>query len=48
MKRIYKAARQCGYLQNLMEPLDPRDAKKITKIKFYIYVQVVKENPWAQ
>ena len=29
MHRIYKAARQCGYLQNLIDPIDPRDAKKI-------------------
>ena len=33
MHRIYKAARQCGYLQNLIEPLDPRDAKKIPREK---------------
>ncbi len=33
MHRIYKAARQCGYLQNLLEPLDPRDAKKIPRNK---------------
>ncbi len=33
MNRIYKAARQCGYLQNLMEPIDPRDAKKISREK---------------
>jgi len=33
MHRIYKAARQCGYLQNLIEPIDPRDAKNITRDK---------------
>jgi ribonuclease J len=33
MQRIYKAARQCGYLQNLIEPLDPRDAKKLSRNK---------------
>ena len=33
MHRIYKAARQCGYLQNLIEPVDPRDAKKIAREK---------------
>ena len=33
MQRIYKAARKCGYLQGLIEPLDPRDAKKINKDK---------------
>ena len=33
MHRIYKAARQCGYLQNLIEPIDPRDANKIARDK---------------
>ena len=33
MHRIYKAAKQCGYLNNLIEPIDPRDAKKIEKKK---------------
>ena len=33
MHRIYKAARQCGYLQNLIEPIDPRDAKNISRDK---------------
>ena len=33
MHRIYKAARQCGYLQNLIEPVDPRDAKRIARNK---------------
>jgi len=33
MHKIYKAARQCGYLQNLLEPIDPRDAKKIPRNK---------------
>ncbi len=33
MQRIYKAARKCGYLQGLIEPLEPRDAKKVTKNK---------------
>ena len=33
MHRIYKAARQCGYLNDLLEPLDPRDAKKIDRKK---------------
>ena len=31
--RIYKAAKQCGYLKNI-EPIDPRDAKKIPKKEF--------------
>ena len=33
MHRIYKAAKQCGYLNNLIEPIDPRDAKKIERKK---------------
>ena len=33
MHRIYKAAKQCGYLQNLIEPIDPRDAKKVARNK---------------
>ena len=33
MHRIYKAARQCGYLQNLIEPIDSRDAKNISREK---------------
>ena len=33
MQRIYKAAKKCGYLQGLIEPLEPRDAKKVSKNK---------------
>ena len=33
MHRIYKAAKQCGYLKNLIEPVDPREAKKISREK---------------
>ena len=33
MHRIYKAARQCGYLKNIIEPIDPREAKKISREK---------------
>ncbi len=33
MHRIYKAARQCGYLKNVIEPIDPREAKNISKDK---------------
>ncbi len=33
MNRIYRAARKCGYLKGLIEPLEPRDAKKISKNK---------------
>ena len=28
MHRIFKAARQCGYLKNIIDPIDPREAKK--------------------
>jgi len=33
MHRIYKAAKLCGYLQDVVEPIDPRDAKKIARNK---------------
>ena len=33
MHRIYKAARQCGYLKNVVDPIDPREAKKISREK---------------
>ena len=33
MHRIYNAAKQCGYLKNLIKPIDPRDAKKISREK---------------
>ncbi len=33
MHRIYKAARQCGYLKNVIEPIDPREAKNIPREK---------------
>ncbi len=33
MHRIFKAARQCGYLKNVIEPIDPRDAKNISREK---------------
>ena len=33
MQRIYKAARQCGYLSEVIEPLDPRDTKNISREK---------------
>ena len=33
MHKIYKAARQCGYLKNVIDPIDPRDAKKISREK---------------
>ena len=33
MHRIFKAARQCGYLKNVIEPIDVREAKKISREK---------------
>ncbi len=33
MQRIYKAAKKCGYLKNLIEPVEPKDAKKLSKNK---------------
>ena len=33
MHRIYKAARECGYLKDVIEPIDPREAKKISREK---------------
>ena len=33
MHRIYKAARQCGYLKNTIDPIDPRDAKNFPREK---------------
>ena len=33
MQRIYKAAKKCGYLKGLIDPLEPRDAKKVPKNK---------------
>ena len=33
MHRIFKAARQCGYLKDVIEPIDPREAKKISREK---------------
>ena len=33
MHRIFNAAKKCGYLQNVIEPLDPRDAKNISRNK---------------
>ena len=33
MHRIYKAARQCGYLKNTIEPIDTREAKNFSREK---------------
>ena len=36
MHRIFKAARQCGYLKNVIEPIDPSEAKNISREKIEI------------
>ncbi len=33
MHRIYKAAKNCGYLKNVIEPIDSRDTKDISREK---------------
>tara|TARA_Y100000591_G_C21836443_1_gene702833 strand:- start:663 stop:2321 length:1659 start_codon:yes stop_codon:yes gene_type:complete len=33
MHRIFKAARECGYLQNVINPIDSRDVKNISREK---------------
>jgi ribonuclease J len=33
MHRIFKAAKKCGYLKGLIEPLEPKEAKKVSKNK---------------
>ena len=33
MHRIFKAAKKCGYLKGLIDPLEPREAKKVEKNK---------------
>ena len=33
MHKIYKAAKQCGYLKNVIEPIDSREAKNIPREK---------------
>ena len=33
MHRIFKAARKCGYLSKVDDPVDPRDAKNISREK---------------
>tara|TARA_Y100000996_G_scaffold305795_1_gene242772 strand:- start:3 stop:1661 length:1659 start_codon:yes stop_codon:yes gene_type:complete len=33
MHRIFKAARKCGYLQNVIDPIEARDAKNISREK---------------
>ena len=42
MHRIYKAAKKCGYLNNLIEPIDPRDAKKYLEKRLFIFAREAK------
>ena len=36
MHRIYKAAKQCGYLSDILEPIDARDSSKIKRDKIIL------------
>ena len=36
MHRIYKAAKQCGYLSDVLEPIDARDSSKIQRDKIIL------------
>ena len=47
MRRIFKAAR-CGYLKNVINPIDPRDAKIYHVKKLFIYALVVRVDHWVQ
>ena len=47
MHRIFKAARQCGYLKNVIDPIDPEMQKIYLEKKLFIYVLEVKENQWV-
>ena len=33
MNRIYKAAKQCGYLNDVIKPIEPKDANKVSRDK---------------
>ena len=46
MHRIFKAAKECGYLQNVIEPLDLEIQKILVEKKLFIFVQEVKVNQW--
>ena len=38
MHRIFKAAKKCGYLKGVVDPLEPRNAKKVAKNKILYLV----------
>ena len=47
MNRIYKAAKQCGYLKDVIDPVDPERRIKYLKTVLYFYAPVAKENLWV-
>ena len=48
MHRIYKAARQCGYLKKVIDPIDQGMQKIFLEIKSFIFVPEVKVSQWEQ
>ena len=36
MQRIYKAAKKCGYLGNMIEPVETKNKKVSQKTRYYI------------
>ena len=47
MQRIYKVAK-VWLFQGLVEPIEPRDAKKVTKNKIIYLATGSQENQWGQ
>ena len=41
MNRIYNAAKQCGYLKDIIQPLDPKEAKKILETKNKLNIRYI-------
>ena len=48
MQRIYKAAKKCGYLGNLAEPIEPKEAKNISKNKILYLATGSQGEPMGQ
>ena len=48
MQRIYKAARKCGYLGNLIDPIEPKNSKSVSKDKILYLATGSQESQWAQ
>ena len=43
MHRIFKAAKKCGYLKGLIDPIEPRVAKKVAKNKILlVFVSIIR------